>query len=104
MPEYMSRFHKDNNPDCTCWDNPKLMLVVIINPECILHGQLARETMEKVAGFTDQELITSAREDAFTGLIKTVSLKQNNELRDKLKPHFEAIMQTIDSWSFKQDA
>lgn len=101
MPEYMSRFHKDNNPECTCWDNPKLMLVVIINPECILHGNLARETMQKVEGFTDEELITSAREDAFTGIIKIVSIKNNPELRDKLKPHFEAILQGIDEWKSK---
>ena len=78
MPEYMSRFHKDNNEDCTCFDNPKLMLVVIINPECILHGGLARETMDKVAGFTDEELLLSAREDAFTGLIKLVSTKKQS--------------------------
>jgi hypothetical protein len=101
MPEYMSRFHKDNNPECTCWDNPKLMLVVIINPECILHGNLARETMQKVEGFTDEELITSAREDAFTGIIKIVSIKNNPELRDLLKPHFEAILQGIDEWKSK---
>jgi hypothetical protein len=98
MPEYMSRFHKDNNPECTCWDNPKLMLVVIINPECILHSNLARETMQKVEGFTDEELITSAREDAFTGMIKTVSLKENPELKKEIMPHFEAIMKAIDSW------
>ena len=38
MPEYMSRFHKDENPECTCFDNPKLMLVVIRNLKCPLHG------------------------------------------------------------------
>ena len=53
--------------------------------------------MDKVAGFTDEELINSAREDAFTGLIKVVSTKHNPELRDKIKPHFEAIMNEIDN-------
>jgi hypothetical protein len=101
MPEYLSRFNKDENPDCTCFDNPKLKLVVIVNPECILHGKIARETMEQVTGFTDLELITSAREDAFTGLIKAVSTKHVPELRDEIKPHFEAIMQAIDTWKYQ---
>ena len=98
MPDYLSRFNKDENPDCTCFDNPKLMKVVIVNPECIRHGKIARETMDQVTGFTDLELITSAREDAFTGLIKMVSTKHVSELKKEIQPHFEAIMKAIDAW------
>lgn len=47
-------------------------------------------------GFTDEELMASAREDAFTGIIKVVALKQHPELRAKIKPHFEAILEAID--------
>jgi hypothetical protein len=57
-----------------------------------------------VEGFTDDELIASAREDAFTGLIKTVSLKHNPELKKEIQPHYEAIMKAIDSWKFKNNA
>jgi hypothetical protein len=103
MPEYLSRFHKDENPDCSCFENDKLRLVVIINPECILHGKIAGEAMEKVAGFTDEELVASAREDAFTGLIKVVSTKDNPALRDEIKPHFEEILKAIDSWKLAQN-
>jgi hypothetical protein len=50
----------------------------------------------EIKGFSEDELMASAREDAFTGMIKLVSLKYHPELRDKLKPHFEAIMNEID--------
>jgi hypothetical protein len=52
---------------------------------------------EAQAKFTDDELLASAREDAFTGLIKIVATKQHPKLRDRLKPHFEAIMNEIDA-------
>jgi hypothetical protein len=58
---------------------------------------------DTVQGFTDEELIASAREDAFTGLIKMVSTKQNPELRKEIQPHFEAVMKAIDSWRLTQN-
>jgi hypothetical protein len=50
--------------------------------------------------YTDEELFASAREDAFTGLVKCVSVTEDRSkaLRDEVKPHFEAIMAAIDKW------
>ena len=59
--------------------------------------QLGARLAQSAHGFTDEELIASVREDAFTALIKCVAFKSHPELRDRLKPHFEAVMKTIDN-------
>jgi hypothetical protein len=47
--------------------------------------------------FTDEELLASARKDAFEGLLKTTVLRdeQNAGLKATLRDHFTAILRAI---------
>lgn len=48
-------------------------------------------------GYTNEQLLASAREHAFQGIVTISVLRERDQLRDELKKHFEAILDAIDT-------